>query len=499
MSDRTRESSVTKQLAANYRFGDPIPPLLYEISREGRRAVKLPDCDVPQSELPRELLRPDDDPLRLPEVSEQDVVRHFTRLSHANMAIDTTFYPLGSCTMKYNPKVNEVAASHPAFANGHPLAREEDAQGSLAVMYRLQEMLGEISGFSAVSLQPAAGAQGELTGILMIRAWHESRGDAARTKILVPDSAHGTNPATVTMAGYETVEIPSDAQGNVDLAALRAACDGTVAGLMITNPNTVGLFETQIEEVVAAVHECGGLVYGDGANLNAILGIVRPGDLGIDVLHFNLHKTFSTPHGGGGPGAGPVAANDTLAPFLPGPVVDRDGERYGFRQPDQSIGRLKAFHGNFGMLLRAYVYIRMHGPEGLRAISENAVINANYLRTLTEKTFPTKYRRVCMHEFVSPGNRYEGISTMDIAKRLLDYGFHAPTVYFPLIVRDAVMVEPTESENRETLEVFAEVLEQIVREAKEHPDLLHGAPFSTPVRRLDEVSAVKNLKLRYER
>ncbi len=499
MSDTKKEAAVPKRLAANYSFGDPIPPLLYEISRDGRRAVRLPDCDVPQIDLPSELLRADDDPLRLPEVSEQDVVRHFTRLSHANMAIDTTFYPLGSCTMKYNPKVNEVAASHPAFANGHPLVREEDAQGSLAIMYRLQRMLAEISGFSAVSLQPAAGAQGELTGILMIRAWHESRRDEKRTKILVPDSAHGTNPATVTMAGYETVEIPSDAEGNVDLDALRAACDETVAGLMITNPNTVGLFETRIEEVTRAVHECGGLVYGDGANLNAILGVVRPGDLGIDVMHFNLHKTFSTPHGGGGPGAGPVAANETLAPFLPGPVVDLTGERYGFRQPEQSIGRLKAFHGNFGMLLRAYVYIRMHGPDGLRAISENAVINANYLRKLTEKTFPAKYDRICMHEFVSPGNRYEGVTTMDIAKRLLDYGFHAPTVYFPLIVRDALMVEPTESENRETLEIFAEVLERIVTEAKDRPDLLHDAPVSTPVRRLDEVAAVKNLKLRYER
>ena len=494
------DATTPARLSANYQFGSPIPPLLYEISREGRRGVRLPECDVPRTALPDGLIRDeDDDPLPLPEVTEQDVVRHYTRLSHANMAIDTAFYPLGSCTMKYNPKVNEVVASHPSFAEGHPLAREEDCQGSLAVMYRLQTMLAEIAGFTEVSLQPAAGAQGELTGILMIRAYHESKGDTYRTKILVPDSAHGTNPATVTMAGYETVEVPSDDHGNVDLGALRAACGDDVAGLMITNPNTVGLFEENIVEVIEAVHACGGLVYGDGANFNAILGIVRPGDLGIDVMHFNLHKTFSTPHGGGGPGAGPVGANARLAAFLPGPLVSRNGDGYCFRVPDRSIGRLKAFHGNFGMLLRAYVYIIMHGAEGLRAISENAVINANYLRKLTEHTFPARYPRICMHEFVSAGNRYEGISTMDIAKRLLDYGFHAPTVYFPLIVRDALMIEPTESENRETLEVFAAALDEIVREAQERPELLHEAPLTTPRRRLDEVSAVRNLVLRYER
>ncbi len=505
-------------LAANYQFGAPIPPLLYEISREGRRAVRMPEPDVPHTPLPAALLREEDDPLLLPEVSEQDVVRHFTRLSHANMAIDTAFYPLGSCTMKYNPKVNEAVASHAGFARQHPLAREADAQGALAVMYRLQHMLAEVAGFAAVSLQPAAGAQGELTGILMIRAYHESRGDTKRTKILVPDSAHGTNPATVTMAGYDAVEIGSDANGNVDLDALREACGDDVAGLMITNPNTVGLFEEHIEDVVEAVHACGGLVYGDGANFNAILGIVRPGDLGIDVMHFNLHKTFSTPHGGGGPGSGPVGANEKLAPFLPGPIVAQapgssavaeDGAgagrpatsapRYAFAMPERSIGRLKSFHGNFGMLLRAYTYIMMHGADGLRAIAENAVINANYLRTLTKSTFPAKYDRTCMHEFVSVGSRYEGIATMDIAKRLLDYGFHAPTVYFPLIVKDALMIEPTESENRETLEVFAATLAEVAREAQETPEVLHEAPLSTPLRRLDEVSAVRNLILVCER
>ncbi|MFW5776065.1 MAG: aminomethyl-transferring glycine dehydrogenase subunit GcvPB [Spirochaetota bacterium] len=503
--------AASPPVAASYRFGRPIPPLLSEISRPGRRAVRLPRPDVPPAPYPDRLLREPTDRLRLPEVSEQDVVRYFTRLSHANMSIDTTFYPLGSCTMKYNPKVNETVASNLAFSSQHPLDREEDAQGSLEVMWRLQSALREIAGFAEVSLQPAAGAQGELTGILMIRAYHESHGDTKRTKILVPDSAHGTNPATVTMAGFHAVEIPSGANGNVDLDALRAACGDDVAGLMITNPNTAGLFERQIREVIGAVHECGGLVYGDGANLNAILGVVRPGDLGVDVMHFNLHKTFSTPHGGGGPGAGPVGANERLAPYLPGPIVQRtspvprpgvalratpEPDRFRFHQPERAIGRLKAFHGNFGMLLRAYVYIAMHGAHGLRAIAENAVLNANYLRALVRETFPAKYDRVCMHEFVSVGSRYPGVSTMDIAKRLLDYGFHAPTVYFPLIVRDALMIEPTESENRETLELFATTLAHIAQEAREQPDILHEAPHTTPLRRLDEVSAVRNLVLR---
>ena len=487
---------------SSFRFDSPIPPLLYEISRTGRRAVLLPESDVPETPLPDHLVRSDADELRLPEVSEQDVVRHFTKLSHANMSIDTNFYPLGSCTMKYNPKINEAVAAHPGFAAQHPLGRASDTQGALAVMYRLQHMLAEISGFSAVSLQPAAGAQGELTGILMIRAYHESNGDTRRTKILVPDSAHGTNPATVTMAGYETVEIPSNSRGTVDLDALRAACGDDVAGLMITNPNTAGLFEEDIVAIVDAVHECGGLVYGDGANFNAILGIVRPGDIGVDVMHFNLHKTFSTPHGGGGPGAGPVGAAPILAPYLPGPVVTRGGTDdgdYRLTMPDRSIGRLKSFHGNFGMLLRAYAYIMMHGADGLRAISENAVLNANYLRVLTERAFPVKFKRTCMHEFISVGSVYDGVSTMDVAKRLLDYGFHAPTVYFPLIVKDALMIEPTESENRETLEAFADALQAVADEAQSNPDLLHDAPHTTPLRRLDEVSAVRNLVLRYQR
>jgi glycine dehydrogenase subunit 2 len=365
----------------------------------------------------------------------------------------------------------------------------------------LQHLLAEIAGFDAVSLQPAAGAQGELTGILLIKAYHEATGGTARSKILVPDSAHGTNPATVTMAGYTAVEVPSGRDGTVDIDALEAACGEDVAGLMITNPNTMGLFEHNIKRVVDAVHGCGGLVYGDGANFNAILGIVKPGDLGIDVMHFNLHKTFSTPHGGGGPGAGPVGVAQRLAPYLPGPIVTREeaenGPRYHLTIPEQSIGRLKAFNGNFGMLIRAYVYIMLHGAGGLRQISENAVLNANYLRVLLADAFPAKQRRVCMHEFVSPGNVFPGISTMDIAKRLLDYGYHAPTVYFPLIVKDALMIEPTESENRETLEAFSAVMHAIAEEAANDPDLLHNAPVTAPRRRLDEVQAVRSMRLCY--
>ncbi|MGM0674880.1 MAG: aminomethyl-transferring glycine dehydrogenase subunit GcvPB, partial [Spirochaetota bacterium] len=418
-------------------------PLIWDLSSPGRNTRTLPKLDVPEAPLPEGMVRDTEaeggtDPLPLPDISELELVRHYTRLSQSNFSIDTNFYPLGSCTMKYNPKTNETAAGLPGFVDQHPQQPEELSQGSLELLDRLQKMLAEISGYAGVALQPAAGAQGELTGVLMIRAYHASRNDTKRRKMLIPDSAHGTNPATVTMAGFKAVELPSDRNGNVDLEALRENCDEETAGLMITNPNTLGLFEEHIEAVVRTVHECGGLVYGDGANLNALTGVLRPGDVGIDVMHFNLHKTFSTPHGGGGPGAGPVGAAKKLVDFLPGPVVTGDPKAgYRFVNPSKSIGRMKSFFGNFGMLVRAFTYIMMHGPEGLRAMAENAVLNANYLKSLVEDVYPVKYSRSCMHEFVASGTIVEGIHTMDIAKRLLDYGYHAPTVYFPLIVKEA--------------------------------------------------------------
>jgi len=480
-------------------------PLIYEISRPGRMGVHLPECDVPQATLPEEYLRRD---LNLPEVSEVDLIRHYVRLSQLNHGVDKGFYPLGSCTMKYNPKVNEEAAKLPGFVHTHPYQPIDTVQGNLFVMFYLQEFLKEISGFQAVSLQPAAGAHGELAGVLMIRAYHESRGDHQRTRMLIPDSAHGTNPASTTMAGYATVKIASDERGNVDLDSLRAQCDDTVAGLMLTNPNTLGLFEEQVQEISLLVHECGGLLYGDGANLNAILGIVKPAELGFDVMHFNLHKTFATPHGGGGPGAGPVGANELLGEYLPGPVVVEEvlGEgcqpgdeveesyHYHLQMPASSIGRLKAFYGNFGVCLKAYTYIRMLGAKGLRQVSEDAVLNANYLLTRLRDIYPLPYDRTCMHEFVLSGSLPDapGIHTVDIAKRLMDFGFHPPTIYFPLIVPEALMIEPTETESKETLDAFADAMIQIAREAKEDPELLQGAPHVTPTARLDEVRAARH-------
>ncbi len=479
-------------------------PLITELSQPGRRGVRFPAPDVPLSDLPAALTRAD---LPLPELSEVDVVRHFTRLSQLNYSIDTGFYPLGSCTMKYNPKINEETARLSGFASAHPLQPVETVQGSLALMYHLQEALKEIGGFSAVTLQPAAGAHGEMTGVLIMRAYHQANGDSRRDKILIPDSAHGTNPASSAMAGMRVVQLPSDARGNVDLEALRAECDDTLVGLMLTNPNTLGLFEEHILEVTRMVHAAGGLVYGDGANLNALLGIARPGDLGIDVMHFNLHKTFSTPHGGGGPGAGPVGVAESLAEFLPAPVVDiiEPAEDdipplYGFVTPRRSIGRVKAFHGHFAMMVRAYTYILMHGPEGLRQIAENAVLNANYLMARLRDTYPVPYERTCMHEFVAEGRiaGTEGVRALDIAKRLLDYGFHPPTNYFPLIVHEALMIEPTETESRQTLDAFADALLQIAEEARSNPGLLHDAPHTTPVGRLDEVKAARELVLKSE-
>jgi len=477
--------------------------LMCEISVPGRQGVRFPEPDVPRSPLPEGLVRED---LPLPELAEIDVVRYFTRLSQLNHGVDIGFYPLGSCTMKYNPKINEEAARLPGFSQLHPLQPSDTVQGALAIMYQLQEWLKEIGGVAGVSLQPAAGAHGELTGVLIIRAYHRSRGDERRTKILIPDSAHGTNPATSAMSGMEVVEIKSDARGNVDLESLRAHCDDALAGLMLTNPNTLGLFDENVEEVIRLVHEAGGLVYGDGANMNALLGIVRPGDLGFDVLHYNLHKTFSTPHGGGGPGSGPVGVAAHLVDFLPDPIVgileeaEEDLEvppLYGLITPAKTIGRVKAFQGHFGMIVRAYTYIRMHGPEGLRAIAENAVLNANYLLARLRETYHIPYDRVCMHEFVVEGRWPDvpDVHALDIAKRLMDFRFHPPTNYFPLIVHEALMIEPTETESKETLDAFAETMIRIAQEARSDPEVLKTAPHNTPYGRLDEVKAAKELVL----
>ena len=476
-------------------------PQLCDISVSGRQGISFPQPDVPISELPEDLLRED---LPLPELTEADVIRHYTHLSQLNYGIDTGFYPLGSCTMKYNPKINEETARYTGFAYTHPLQPVETVQGNLALMYTLQEWLKEIGGFAGMTLQPAAGAQGELTGVLIIRAYHRSRNDTKRDKILIPDSAHGTNPATSAMSGLRVVELKSDSRGNVDLDALRQECDDTLAGLMLTNPNTLGLFDEHVEEVIQLVHSVGGLVYGDGANLNALLGVVRPGDLGFDVMHFNLHKTFSTPHGGGGPGSGPVGVAAQLIDFLPSPVVAviEEGDQempplYGFIDPPKSIGRMKSFHGHFGMFVRAYTYISMYGGEGLRKIAEHSVLNANYLLTLIKGTYHLPYDRLCMHEFVVEGQWSDApeIHALDISKRLMDYKFHPPTNYFPLIVHEALMIEPTESESKETLDAFAQALIKIAHEAHHNPELLKDAPHITPVGRLDEVRAARQLIL----
>jgi glycine dehydrogenase subunit 2 len=476
-------------------------PLLCELAVPGRQGVRFPAPDVPLTELPQGLTR---EVLPMPELSEVDVVRHFTRLSQLNYCIDVGMYPLGSCTMKYNPKINEETSRMAGFANTHPLQPIETVQGNLLLMYELQEWLMEIGGFAGVTLQPAAGAQGELTGVLIMRAYHKSRGDTRRDKILIPDSAHGTNPATSAMSGLRVVEVPSDPRGNIDLEALKAQCDDTLAGLMLTNPNTLGLFDEQVIEVCQWVHAAGGLVYGDGANMNALMGIVRPGDLGIDVMHFNLHKTFSTPHGGGGPGSGPVGVAKHLVDYLPGPLVvmleegdDETPPLYGYSTPTRSIGRVKAFQGQFGMIVRAYTYMRMHGAEGLRKVSEYAVLNANYLMHLLKKTYHLPYDRVCMHEFVLEGRWADApeIHALDIAKRMMDYGLHPPTNYFPLIVHEALMIEPTETESKQTLDAFAGVLLKIAEEAHTDPELLKSAPHKTPVGRLDEVKAARELVL----
>jgi glycine dehydrogenase subunit 2 len=476
-------------------------PLIYDICQTGRRAVSLPACDVPESPLPEGCERTN---LPLPEVAEIDLMRHYVRLSQLNYGIDTGFYPLGSCTMKYNPKVNEVAARIPGFAAIHPLQAVENVQGAMALIHNLQELLAEIAGFAAVTLQPAAGAHGELTGVLIMRKYLYDRGETQRDIILIPDSAHGTNPATTSMSGLKVIEVPSDKRGNVDTDALRAliAQHGPkLVGLMMTNPNTLGLFDENVEEVLRLVHSAGGLVYGDGANFNAILGIAKPGEIGFDLMHYNLHKTFSTPHGGGGPGSGAVGVAAFLAGYLPGPIVARnEDDEYTWHMPAKSIGRVKAFWGNFGILVRAYTYIRMHGAEGLRQVSENAVLNANYLQARLRGVYPIPHiDRTCMHEFVAQGKLEgaPGVITMDIAKRLMDYGMHPPTVYFPLIVAEALMIEPTETESKENLDTFVDIMIKIAAEARTDPDLLKTAPHNAPVKRLDEVKAAKDMVLCY--
>ena len=475
--------------------------LVFERSRPGRRSVTLPQGDTPSCELPEGLRR--QAPLPLPELAEVDLVRHYTGLSRRAFGVDNGFYPLGSCTMKYNPRINEEIASLPGFTEIHPLQPEQTAQGCLEAMALLEGYLAEITGMDAVTLQPAAGAHGEWTGLMLIRAYHLARGDSGRTKVLVPDSAHGTNPASAVMAGFTVVNVPSDSRGNVDVAALRELAGPDTAALMLTNPNTLGLFEENILELTQIVHDAGGLVYYDGANLNAIMGVARPGDMGFDVVHLNLHKTFSTPHGGGGPGSGPVGCKSALIPYLPGPRVIRDGEGYRFeRELPESIGQVKSFYGNFGVELKALSYILSLGREGIGESAKAAVLNANYLMERLKGAYDIPYGdRPCMHEFVMSLERQQkelGVTAMDVAKSLLDEGIHPPTMYFPLIVHEALMVEPTETESRETLDHAVEVLLEIAQRAKTDPESLHQAPRSTVIGRPDEVQAARKPRLRWQ-
>jgi glycine dehydrogenase subunit 2 len=470
---------------------------LNERSKTGRRAWSLPDLDVSEVQVSQEHRRTEPPPL--PEVSETDVVRHFTRLSQINYGVDTGFYPLGSCSMKYNPKVAEQVAALPGFQRLHPHQPESTVQGALELLWRLEQALCAITGMARTTFQPPAGASGELTGLLIMRAFHTKNGNA-RSKVLIPDSAHGTNPASVTLSGYKAVQVPSDSRGLVDLAELEKLVDEDVAGLMLTNPNTLGLFEEEIRGIAAAMHRVGALLYYDGANLNAIIGRVRPGDMGFDIVHMNTHKTFATPHGGGGPGAGPVAVNRRLERFLPKPLVgfDADSDRYFWDhdRPD-SIGRISGYHGNFGVLVRAFAYVFGHGRDGLREVGERAVLNANYLASRVRDSYPLAYPGRPMHEFVATARplKKHGVRAMDVAKRMIDLGFHPSTVYFPLVVEEAMMVEPTETESKETLDAFAEAMLQAAAEAASEPDLLHDAPITTPVRRLDEAKAARELRL----
>jgi glycine dehydrogenase subunit 2 len=474
--------------------------LIYERSQPGRRGVGVPSADLPVPGIPAELARKE--PPRLPELAEPEVLRHFTELSTRNFGIDTGFYPLGSCTMKYNPRINERIVGLRGFALLHPLVEDDAAQGALELEWHLQNILLEVTGLDAVSLQPAAGSQGELTGLMLFHAYFADKGeDEQRRKVVIPDTAHGTNPASVTMAGYELTPVKTDARGNIDVEDLRGKVDEKTAGLMLTNPSTLGLFDENIEEIERIFHGAGALMYYDGANLNAVCGISRPGDMGFDVVHINLHKTFSQPHGGGGPGGGPIAVRGILEPFLPVPAVVKDGAtfRLDYDRP-KSIGKVRAFTGPFGVFVRSYAFMRSYGP-GLREMSEVAVLNANYLLARLKEAYDLSFDRLCMHEFVLSARtlkREHGVSALDVAKRLMDYGFHPPTIYFPLIVPEALMIEPTESEAMETLDAFADALLAIVREAKEDPQLLHDAPHHRPVRRLDEVRAAKQPVVKYQ-
>ncbi|ETT82236.1 aminomethyl-transferring glycine dehydrogenase subunit GcvPB [Viridibacillus sp. FSL R5-0477] len=479
-------------------------PLIFELSTEGRVGYSLSELDVPAVDLaailPNEFIRTEE--AGLPEVSELDIMRHYTALSRRNHGVDSGFYPLGSCTMKYNPKINESVARFAGFANIHPLQDESTVQGALELMYDLQEHLIEITGMDEVTLQPAAGAHGEWTALMMIRAFHEANGDFQRTKVLVPDSAHGTNPASATVAGFDTVTVKSDENGLVDLEDLRRLVGDDTAALMLTNPNTLGLFEEHILDIAEIVHSVGGKVYYDGANLNAVMSKARPGDMGFDCVHLNLHKTFTGPHGGGGPGSGPVGVKADLIPYLPKPVLVKTEEGYHFDYDrPQSIGRVKPFYGNFGINVRAYTYIRSMGPDGLKAVTENAVINANYMMRRLEPYFDLPYNRHCKHEFVLSGSRQKklGARTLDMAKRLLDFGYHPPTTYFPLNVEEGLMIEPTETESKETLDAFCDAMIQIAKEVEETPEVVQNAPHTTVIGRLDETRAARNPVLRYER
>jgi glycine dehydrogenase subunit 2 len=479
-------------------------PLIFELSREDRIGYSLPEMDIPEVELsdliPNEYLR-EEEP-ELPEVSELDIMRHYTALSKRNHGVDSGFYPLGSCTMKYNPKVNENVARLNGFAHIHPLQHTDGVQGSLELMYDLQEHLREITGMDEVTLQPAAGAHGEWTGLMMIRAYHEKNGDTKRTKVIVPDSAHGTNPASATVAGFETITVKSDENGLVDLEDLKRVVGEDTAALMLTNPNTLGLFEENILEMAEIIHSAGGKLYYDGANLNAVLSKARPGDMGFDVVHLNLHKTFTGPHGGGGPGSGPVGVKEDLIPFLPKPLLVKNGDKFewDYNRPE-SIGRVKPYYGNFGINVRAYTYIRTMGPDGLKAVTENAVLNANYMMRRLAPYFELPYDRHCKHEFVISGKRQKklGVRTLDIAKRLLDFGYHPPTIYFPLNVEEGMMIEPTETESKETLDSFIDAMIQIAGEVENSPEIVQEAPHTTVLKRLDETTAARKPILRYKK